>query len=93
MGLTEQQKIHNISKIFEDAYKTTHACIVIDSIERIIDYTAIGRRFSNQVLQAILLLLEKTPPKEETKLLLIGTTSCFYNMQEMDINQRFDIKI
>jgi vesicle-fusing ATPase len=80
VGQTESEKIHNISKIFEDAYKTINACIVIDSIERLIDYSPVGRRFSNNILQAILLLLEKTPPKEENKLLLIGTTSSYYHL-------------
>ena len=93
MGQTESEKIHNISKIFEDAYKTTNACIVIDSIERLIDYCPIGRRFSNNILQAILLLLDKSPPKEESKLLIIGTTSSYYHLDQLDISPRFDIKI
>lgn len=65
---------------------------MVDSIERLIDYCPIGKRFSNRILQAILLLLEKTPPKEENKLLLIGTTSSYYHLQQLDITDRFDIK-
>ena len=57
--MTEGEKIRNITKIFEDAYRTTNACIVIDNIEGLIDYTVIGRRFSNSILQTLLLLLEK----------------------------------
>ena len=30
--MTESEKIRNISKIFEDAYKTTNACIIIDNL-------------------------------------------------------------
>ncbi len=59
VGLTEGEKIRNITKIFDDAYRTNNACIVIDDIERLIDFTPIGRRFSNAVLQTLLLLLEK----------------------------------
>lgn len=29
---TEGSKMHTISKIFEDAYKTSRACIVVDNI-------------------------------------------------------------
>jgi vesicle-fusing ATPase len=61
--MTEGEKIRNITKVFEDAYRTTNACIVIDNIEGLIDYTVIGRRFSNSILQTLLLLLEKEPPK------------------------------
>lgn len=63
VSMTEGEKIRNITKIFEDAYRTTNACIVIDNIEGLIDYTVIGRRFSNSILQTLLLLLEKEPPK------------------------------
>jgi SpoVK/Ycf46/Vps4 family AAA+-type ATPase len=30
--MTEGEKIRNITKIFEDAYRTTSACILIDDI-------------------------------------------------------------
>jgi len=63
IGQTEGEKIRNISKVFEDAYKTTNACVIVDGVERLIDYSPIGRRFTNNILQALLLLLEKTPPK------------------------------
>jgi vesicle-fusing ATPase len=63
VGMTEGEKIRNITKTFEDAYRTSNACIVIDDIERLVDFSPIGRRFSNSVLQALLLLLEKEPPK------------------------------
>lgn len=61
MGQPESQKIQSMNKIFEDAYKTTRACIVIDNIERLIEYTAIGRRFNNQVLQSLLVLISRVP--------------------------------
>lgn len=36
--------------------------IVLDDIERLLEYVAIGPRFSNQVLQTLLVLLKKQPP-------------------------------
>ena len=41
------------------AYKSPLSMILIDDIERIIDYTPLGPRFSNMVLQALLVLLKK----------------------------------
>jgi vesicle-fusing ATPase len=65
---------------------------VIDNLERLIDYCAIGKRFSNNMLQALLLLLEKAPPKESCKLLIIGTTSSYYHLDQIDLSSRFDIR-
>ncbi len=81
-----------MNKVFEDAYKTTNACIVIDSLEKIVNYSPIGRRFANSVLQALLILIEKIPPNESSKLLIIGTTSSYYGLNELELIDRFDIK-
>jgi hypothetical protein len=35
-----------------------------DNIERLLDYVPIGPRFSNQVLQTLLVLMKKLPPHE-----------------------------
>ncbi len=81
-----------ISKIFEDAYKTSKACIVIDNIERLIEYTAVGRRYSNSILQTILVMISKIPPSSTTKLLIIGTTSAYNHMDKLDIPSCFSNK-
>ena len=49
--------------MFDDAYKSPLSCIIIDNIERLLDYSPIGPRYSNLVLQALLVLLGKRPPK------------------------------
>ena len=49
--------------MFDDAYKSQLSCVVVDDIERLLDYVPIGPRFSNLVLQALLVLLKKPPPK------------------------------
>ncbi|KAK2110948.1 hypothetical protein P7K49_010694 [Saguinus oedipus] len=51
--------------IFDDAYKSQLSCVVVDDIERLLDYVPIGPRFSNLVLQALLVLLKKAPPQKE----------------------------
>ena len=37
--------------------------IVLDDVERLLEYVAIGPRFSNTILQVLLILLKKQPPK------------------------------
>ncbi len=47
VGFTEYGKINAITKIFEDAYRSTLSCVVLDNIERLIEFIDIGPRFSN----------------------------------------------
>ena len=48
-------------QVFEDAYKSPQSVIVVDDIERLLDYVPIGPRFSNTVLQCLLVLFKKAP--------------------------------
>ena len=65
---------------------------MIDSIERILDWVPIGPRFSNTVLQALLVLLKKTPPKDR-RLLVLSTTSQKHNLEQMDMSDAFNAEI
>ncbi|PNJ50534.1 NSF isoform 8, partial [Pongo abelii] len=75
-----------------DAYKSQLSCVVVDDIERLLDYVPIGPRFSNLVLQALLVLLKKAPPQGR-KLLIIGTTSRKDVLQEMEMLNAFSTTI
>lgn len=75
VGYSEQGKISQIVKIFEDAYKSPLSLIILDDLERLIEFIHIGPRFSNSILQALLVLVKKKPPNHERKLMIIGTTS------------------
>lgn len=50
VGDTDLTKVHKIAKIFEDAYKSPLSLIVLDDIERLLEFVHIGPRFSNAVL-------------------------------------------
>ncbi|XP_017290456.1 vesicle-fusing ATPase isoform X2 [Kryptolebias marmoratus] len=92
IGHSEISKCQAIKKIFDDAYKSQLSCMVVDDIERLLDYVPIGPRFSNLVLQALLVLLKKPPPKGR-KLLIIGTTSRKDVLQEMEMLDAFSTTI
>ncbi|KAJ8761634.1 hypothetical protein K2173_004410 [Erythroxylum novogranatense] len=74
IGLHESTKCAQIVKVFEDAYKSPLSIVILDDIERLLEYVAIGPRFSNIISQTLLVLLKRLPPKGK-KLLVIGTTS------------------
>lgn len=88
VGFTETAKCQSIKKVFDDAYKSQYSCILVDSIERLLDYGAIGPRYSNLVLQALLVLLKKEPPKGR-KLLVLCTSSRRQVLEEMEMLSAF----
>jgi vesicle-fusing ATPase len=51
-----------------------------------------GTRFSNAILQTLLVLFRKRPPKSR-RLLIIGTTSERTILQQMDVINAFDAEI
>ncbi|KAI8834492.1 P-loop containing nucleoside triphosphate hydrolase protein [Chytridium lagenaria] len=92
VGFTENAKMASIAKTFDDAYRSPLSCIVIDSIERLLDWVPIGPRFANTVLQTLLVLLKKVPPKGN-KLLIISTTSQRSVLDQMDLTEAFNAQL
>ena len=92
VGFNEPMKISHIQKVFEDAYKSPLSVIVIDNIERILAWSSIGPRFENGVLQALMILLKKLPPKGR-RLLCLATTAERSIMQQLDLFAYFDADI
>ncbi|KAJ3044018.1 transport between ER and Golgi ATPase protein [Rhizophlyctis rosea] len=89
VGFTEQAKMNAINKVFNDAYKSPMSVIVIDAIERLLDWVAIGPRFSNNVLQTLLVLLKK-PPQKDHRLLIVATTSQRHVLEQMELIDAFN---
>jgi vesicle-fusing ATPase len=74
VGFSEAQKVQAISKVFADSSKSPMSVVVVDNIERLLDWTPVGPRFSNAVLQTLMVLMAKRPPKDR-RLLVIATSS------------------
>lgn len=90
VGFTDFAKVQAIAKIFEDAYKSNLSLIVLDDIERLIEFVHIGPRFSNPILQALVVLLKKKPPNDNRKLLIIGTTSMKDTLRDLEVVNCFN---
>merc|ERR1712241_939238 len=93
VGYSEQAKVSAITKIFEDAYKSPLSVVVLDDLERLMDYVPIGPRFSTFVLSSLFALLKKQPPKAGRRLLIIGTTSAKEFLQETDMFRVFNVAL
>jgi vesicle-fusing ATPase len=92
VGFSESQKIAQMTKIFSDSYKSPLSVVVVDSIERLLDWNPIGPRFSNSVLQALVVLFGKRPPKGR-RLLVLATTSDRTILTDMGVLSAFDSTI
>jgi len=92
VGFSEHAKCTEIAKIFEDAHKSALSMIILDDIERLLEYVAIGPRFSNIVLQTLLVLLKKHPP-EGRRLLVVGTTSLIDVLEPMGMKEVFNVTL
>jgi len=92
VGMGEMQRVQYLQKVFTDSYKSPENIIVVDDIERIIDWSPIGPRFANPVLQALMVLSKKRPPKGK-RLLILATTSQRSVIQQLDFFPCFDVEI
>jgi len=63
--------------------------VVVDSIERLLEWVPIGPRFSNANLQTLLVLISKRPPKGR-RLLVLVTTSLLPALTELQMSDLFD---
>ena len=92
VGFDERSKVSHLSKVFMDAYKSPISVIVMDNIERILDWVPIGPRFSNTVLQTVMVLLRKQPPKGR-RLLILATTTERSILKQLDVFNSFNSDI
>ncbi|OEH77591.1 n-ethylmaleimide-sensitive fusion [Cyclospora cayetanensis] len=91
VGLPESARVNLLNKAFQDAYKSDMSLVLLDDLERLVDYTPIGPRFSNAALQALVVLVKKQPPREDGKLMIIGTTSEPEFIKESGIAKAFNV--
>ncbi|XP_011628809.1 vesicle-fusing ATPase [Amborella trichopoda] len=90
IGLSEASKCAQIVKVFEDAYKSQLSIIILDDIERLLEYVPIGPRFSNLISQTLMVLLKRLPPKGKN-VLVIGTTSEVGFLESLGICDAFSV--
>ena len=92
VGMSEQARIYEITSIFNNAYKSKLSLIIIDCIERLLDYVPIGPRFSNSILQTLQVCIKRIPPNNRS-LLVLSTTSRRHLLDELDMADCFTAQV
>lgn len=93
IGTSTFFKVQYILKTFEDAYKSPRSLIILDDLERLIEYVDIGKRFSNDLLQTLLVLLKRLPDKQDSGLFVIATCTNQEILSDFGFDSLFNVKI
>jgi vesicle-fusing ATPase len=93
VGYSESRKCDRITEIFEDAYKSPLSLIILDNIERLLDYVRIGPRFSNAVLQTLLVLIKRNPPNAKSRIIILGTTNSGHLLDDFSLREAFQVSL
>jgi len=92
VGMHETQRAAEIGSIFDAAYKTPLSVIILDQLERLLDYVPVGPRFSNTILQTIMVLTNRVPPKGSS-VLVIATCSSARVLRDLSLEDAFNVKV
>ena len=92
LNFHEEGKASAVQKVFNDAYRSPASMIIIDDIERVIEYVGVGPRFSNVALQALLVLTKALPPAGH-RLMIIGTTAIPEMLESMEVMSAFQLTL
>ncbi|RIA79766.1 P-loop containing nucleoside triphosphate hydrolase protein [Glomus cerebriforme] len=93
VGFSETAKMSMINKVFNDSYKSPLSVIVVDNIERLLNWVELGPRFSNSILQTLLVLLKKIPPKGRRLLILATTNFKQSDLKDLSMSDCFNSEI
>lgn len=92
LNLTELGKAELITKTFNDAYKSALSMVILDDLERLLEYVPVGPRFSNTVLQTLLVLTKALPPPGR-RLLIVATTAQGASLDALDLISSFQLSL
>ncbi|XP_018316264.1 vesicle-fusing ATPase 1-like [Mycetomoellerius zeteki] len=86
----DSAKCRFIQKVFDEAYGSQFSCIIIDNIERLLNYCPINSKYSILILQTFFMLLEKSPPSGH-KLLILCTSSYQQFLNDVELLSTFNV--
>jgi len=92
LNLSEAGKADAITRVFNDAYRSPFSLVILDDLERLMEYVPVGPRFSNQVLQTLLVLVKALPPKGR-RICIIGTTAVPEMLEQMGLSSAFQLSL
>jgi vesicle-fusing ATPase len=93
IGRSEAYKVNYIVRCFDDAYKSKQSLMIIDDLDRVLEYVEAGKRFNPNILAAFMVVIKKRPIKQEHSLGIICTCSNIDFLREFGLYNEFNVKI
>jgi hypothetical protein len=84
LGLSDAAKRERIQQLWVTAAQSPASAIILDDLERLIEYDSADGRHSQPMLHALLVLLSMKPPEGQT-MVVVGTSSMAKSMNEHNI--------
>ncbi len=78
-----------ITNVFSQCQKSESSILILDNIERIIEWSAMGSRFNNQILQTIMTLL-RSQMKKKSRMIVICTSNKKEVLEDLELFDLFD---
>ncbi len=89
LGYSDQKKMNEIINVFENAYKSSSALVIIDSIEHLIEFVDVGPRFSSSIVQCLITLCSTPSQNKHHRLMILATTSHIHTLNTLGLKQIF----
>lgn len=93
IGRSEAYKVNFIVRCFEDAYKSKQSLVIIDDLDRVLEYVEVGQRFNTNLLGAFMVVIKKRPIKQEHSLSIICTCSNIDFLKQFGLYNEFNVKV
>lgn len=87
--LRVSDKATHIINIFDQCHSAKSSILILDNLERIIEWTSYGGRFDNKIVQTIMTLLRKQI-KSDRKVIILMTSYDDDMIEKVDISQLID---
>jgi len=92
VGKHEAEKMARITKVFDEASKSPLSIVILDEVERLLEYVPEGPRFSNMLLQTLQVLIKKKP-RPGHRLVIMGTTNQEHQLSRLGLLNGFNTEI
>ena len=89
-GMDERRKAHTVGALFADSAMTDEAVVVVENVETIVEWTGVGPRFSNTVLQALVGALS-SPVRPGTTCIVVLTTREVWVVNDLGLDDLVDL--
>jgi vesicle-fusing ATPase len=92
VGMHESVKMAKITRVFDEAARSPLSIVILDELERLVEFVPLGPRFSNMLLQTLQVLI-KRKPRPGHRLIVMGTTSQSDLLHDLDLLQGFNTEV